>query len=375
MELVDWKRPENRGELFTRYLRWRMTVHDLDHTHYCKILTEGYDYERKAWFALLFGMTYRTPQAFAYSETFPYFHQIDWTEAEEWHKLNWKRTSYGTDARYNKGHFIAQSESIRKWLNGKTFEEKIDSLMVGDPVSDFWSLFNSIKDNLYKYGRMTAWLTCQALHDVLDLNIRPEHIMIADPGKDSSMGSIWNGACARFNKDEWMLGKYGTFTPTKTEIDYIKGKIDEEHARIKEEFGIDVDFFKWESIWCQYKRFFNGVESKEYPGHSSGDAASRYLYFRENWPEIDWSKFRKALLSQPGIIKGMTYQKWMNGTFGKTGLLMNMHELFEDMPNSYELLKLDPNDYLIKELWLDEGLPVPVLDLKKNYLKTELGLK
>ena len=46
----DWSLPENRLELFKRYFKLRIVTHDLDHIHYMSVLTEDYDYERKAWF-------------------------------------------------------------------------------------------------------------------------------------------------------------------------------------------------------------------------------------------------------------------------------------------------------------------------------------
>ena len=81
----DYREPEHRQELFNRYFRWRVLTHDLDHIHYYSVLTEDYDYEQKAWFAMTFGMTYRTPQSFAYTETFPDIHATKIEDIEKWH--------------------------------------------------------------------------------------------------------------------------------------------------------------------------------------------------------------------------------------------------------------------------------------------------
>ena len=110
--------------------------------------------------------------------------------------------------------------------------------------------------------------------------------------------------------------------------------------------------------------------SFEYPGHASGDATSRYLFYKEHWPEIDWSKFRKALRTQPGILKGQTFVPWKNQFFGQTGALMSVHERFEDMPDIWDICELDPQQYLVKELWTDDNLPVPTsLELRTSYWK------
>ena len=106
--------------------------------------------------------------------------------------------------------------------------------------------------------------------------------------------------------------------------------------------------------------------------HNSGDATSRYLYYREHWPEIDWAKFRKALRTQPGIVKGQTFVPWKNQFFGRTGQLFNLHEIYEDELDLWDLCELDPQQYLVKELWLDDNLPVPTNQELKNSFKEDI---
>lgn len=266
----DWKEPNLRKELFNRYFKWRVTVNDLDHTHYMNVLCKDYDYEQKAWFAFTFGMTYRTPQSFAYTETFPDFHAIDMDELEKWHAENWKRTTYGTDARYNKGHFVRQVQSLKDWVGGKTFKEKFDSVLVGNSQREnFWLLYREVL-TLYKFGRMTGWLTMQALYDLLGLPIDPDDIMLDgySPNNDSSLQSIWNGLCAYENRHDMMVGKYGSYSVTDRDTQWAKESL-LEYTSLAEEFsGFKIDSFRKESIWCQYKRLFGDDGSKEYPGHA-----------------------------------------------------------------------------------------------------------
>lgn len=362
LQQTDWRLPELRSELFNRYAKWRTTVHDLDHSHYCQVLTEDYDYEQKAWFAFAFGQTYRTPQAYVFAEQFPRL-QTSVNELNEWNTGNWKRCTYGTDARYNKGHFAKQSESVLNWLNGSTFEDKFNSILVHDTQREnFYALYKEIT-GLYKYGRMTGWLTMQALYDVLQLPIDPEQIMLEgfNPNNDSSLKSIWNGLMMYHNTPHKCVGgKYGNYTVTKQDSEWADRELMELTTRAEELGEFTMDSFKKESIWCQYKRFFREGNSVEYPGHASGDATSRYLYYRDNFPEYDWSKFRKALRNQPSIIAGKSFVDWHNGLFGRTGGLLNMHEMFDDMDNMYELMEM-PEDYaIVVELWEDDGLEAPV---------------
>lgn len=363
----DWKQPEMRKELFNRYYKWRVMSHDLDHTHYMNILCKDYDWEQKAWFAFCFGMTYRTPQAFAYTETFKTIYDV----TEQWHIDNWKRTTYGTDARYNKGHFFKQVESVRAWLGGKTFREKIEGIIVHDTQrKNFWALYSEIL-SLFKFGRMTGWLTMQALYDLLDLPIDPEDIMLDgfSPNNDSSLQSIWNGLCAYTNQHDKMVGKYGSYSVTDADTLWAKGALLEYTEEAERAGGFKIDSFRRESIWCQYKRLFGEEGSKEYPGHASGDATSRYLYYREHWSDIDWTNFREALRAQPGTVKGMNFVDWLNSAFGRTGVLMNLHEIYDDMPNAWEFMEVDPAQYRIAEIWTDDGLEVPTTsDFSKDIL-------
>ena len=248
----DWKHPENRQELFNRYFKFRVLTHDLDHTHYMKYLTKDYDYEDKAWFAFAFGMTYRTPQAFAYTETFRNLHKWDLETIENWHRDNWKRTTYGTDARYNKGHFYSQVKSLKEWLDGKTFKEKLESICSSESARENFDRLYKEVQSLYKFGRMTGWLTLQALHDLLELNIDPEEILLEgySPNNDSSLQSIWNGLCALTNKSEKMVGKYGTYKCTEEDVIWGREKLKEYTAIAEEYSGFKIDSFRKESIWC-----------------------------------------------------------------------------------------------------------------------------
>lgn len=361
---IDWRDLEHREELFFRYFKWRMHTHDLDHSHYCKTLTEGMDKQQKAWFSFLFGMTYRTPQAYAYWWSFKDFSKINLIELEEWNTDNWKRTTYGTDARYNKGHFHKQVASLMKWKGESSLYAKVRELTNSeDKKENFERLFSSICE-IFKYGRMTAWITCQCLYDTLKLNIDFDNVLIRNPNSDSSMQSIWNGYQILKGQYFKLVGKQyssGEYKVTEEDVRLVAKEIMKYREKANKYANTDVDVFKWESIWCQFKRLFNPNQSKEYPGHSSGDAVSRYRYYKENWPEVDWSRFRAALLTQPGIIKGQTFVGEYNKVFGATGLMLNIHEMYPDMPNAYERLDLDPNQNLVTELFTDHGMEVPSL--------------
>lgn len=277
LEFKDYRLPENRKQAFQRYYNWRVSTYDLDHTHYLNVLAGGYDFEQKAWLAMLFGMTYRTPQAFAYCEVFNHPNKFSVSEVEEWHKENWTRTTYGTDARYNKGHFVRQFSSVKEWLGGSTFQEKFDSILVHDNGRDnFKALFSEIQ-SLYKYGRMTGWLAMQGLYDLLKLNIDPNQIFLDgySPQNDSSLQSIWNGLCALENRKDLQVGKYGNHIITDDDVRWGSERVLVETYEAGKACGKIVDSFRNESVWCQYKRLFNEEMSLEYPGHACFPAGTK----------------------------------------------------------------------------------------------------
>jgi hypothetical protein len=365
----DWRLPENREELFLRYFAWRVTHEDLDQRHWMKTICENYNLEQRLWFAMVFGMTYRSCQSWAYTQTFPYIHNCPIEKIEKWHVDNWKRTTYGSDARYNKGHFVRQCTSVKDWIGTKTLTEKIRSIIVHESSEEnFYALFNEIK-GLYKYGRMTTWLAMQALYDLGDLPIDPGTPILKGygPHNDSSMGSIWNGLCALENKPEKMVGKYGGYVPSSKDLDWFQGSIQDYCEKGQSYLGQRVDSFRCETIWCMYKRLFNDTASKEYAGHSSGDHAQWYLYYRENWPEIDWSGYRKAARSLMGTIQGKHIIPWHNSVFGRTGMMINMDDIYEDMPNVHNVLNLDRDEGLVKEFWTDDNLEVPKLKYEARF--------
>lgn len=363
MNIRDWKDPSNRQELFNRYFQWRILSHDLDHIHYYTYLTKNYTREQKMWYAICFGFCYRTPQAFAFTESIPNPLIVPDNEIEEWNNANYERQSFGTDRRYAKGKFAKQVASMKQWLDGKTLEQKIDGICSStNSKENFNKLYAEIR-SVYFVGRMGGWLTLQALYDLCDLNIDPNEILLEGfhPNGDSSLGSIWNGLCAVSNTDKYVAHGYHC-----TDDDVIWGReMLMKYTSEAEKFsGFKIDSYRKESIYCQFSRLFKygPDKSAEMPGHASSDAVSRYEYFKTHWPEINLSSYRAALRDQPGLIKGMNMNAGAEGWFSETGELLNMHELFPDMNNLWEIKKANPNKYLVRSIWEDDGLEVPVID-------------
>ena len=69
------------------------------------------------------------------------------------------------------------------------------------------------------------------------------------------------------------------------------------------------------------------------------------------------------------MMAGKNFVDWHNGIFGKTGGMLNMHEMFDDMDNMYELMEMPEDFAIIPELWTDDGLSAPSISSKPSTLE------
>jgi hypothetical protein len=334
---VDWREQKNRMQAFLDYYGCRRISHDLDHTHYYTTYAsrKNLDFEQSSWLALLFGQTYKVAQATAYFEAFPDFHSVTEDEFLAWNAENWGRTSYGTDVRYNKGHFAEQAISIKRWLGGKTFAEKINPIVESaDQDANFFRLYEEIC-KIERYGRMTAWLTSQALWDITKIPINARTILIDDPAN----WSPYNGVMILYGLEHLMAGKHNKVNPgykpslqdRKTASSLLEETWQELEKRYPE---WEIDGFRLETCLCQYKKLFTGVE---YIGHASGDACQSYVHVASKFPEVNLSDLRAALETQHPTMAKQPRIKMLNTVFKRYGVLLNAH-ILTGVQDEYEML-------------------------------------
>lgn len=336
-EWVDFRKEDTRRQAFFDYYGSRRISHDLDHTHYYTTYAtrKKLDFEQASWLALLFGQTYKVAQAVAYFETFPDFHAVSEETFLKWNAENWKRTSYGTDVRYNKGHFAEQAISIKRWLGGGTFAEKILPLTdSADEDLNFQRLFEEIC-KLERYGRMTAWLTCQALWDITKIKINARTVLIEDPAN----WSPYNGMMLLHGREDLIAGKHNKinpdYRPSAQDRKMASLFLDEDWKELEEKYPQwTIDGFRLETCLCQYKKLFTGVE---YIGHASGDACQSYVHVASKFPELDLSDLRAALDAQHPTLAKQPRIKPLNTIFKRYGVLLNAH-IITGAQDEYEML-------------------------------------
>ena len=346
---VDWREPEFRIEGFLRWLKWRMRWGDLDH-YVCNnayrdatgiMSPTGLPMtkEQQYWFSLIFGMTYQSEMAWVIYWNFPNFWDIDFDKLTEWNLSNMEIQKYAKDTKYNKGRIVEQVKSLREIIAPYgTIENFFNNDLSGDSSKDFYLTFNKCL-SFYKYGRMTAWITCQTLFETAGLYIKPESVLATDP----SCWSVRKGLLYLYNKVDDAYED--TAKLTEEEIIWIKEKekelydlslnyIDDDNREIFSNFLL-------ESHLCQYKKLVLGGD---YAGHSSGDHVSRALWLKERWEHVNFDAFFTiAVKRHSPLVSGNRESKPLRDLCKLTGQMINLHEDFDDMPNMYNELDIDPS--------------------------------
>ena len=350
---VDWRLPENRKEMFFRWLRWRVRWSDLDHYGVTNTYRDASGVksptglpmttEQKYWMALIFGMTYQSSMAWTIYWNFPDFWKIDLEEMAKWNSETISRQRYARDTKYNKGRIVEQTKSLQEIIGPYGSIEKFFSQYVdGDENSSFERCFEQVM-RFHKYGRMTSWLTCQNFFEVCDLPIKPSTMLATDP----SNWSVRSGLMYLLNKGELVEAQGKNAKKVRLTADDLSmvGKAEVEL------YGESWDYIDKENmpVWsnylleshlCQYKKLLTGGD---YGGHSSGDHVSRALWLQEKWPEVNYEAFfEDAVKLHHPLVRLKRESPALRKLCMMTGQVINMHEDFDDLPNMYKELALDP---------------------------------
>lgn len=359
---MDWRLPENRRHMFFRWLQWRVRWSDLDHYAVTGTYLKGQGamsptgisatQEQRYWMALLFGMTYQSSMAWTIYWNFPDPWKIDLDELQKWNVENLDRQKYARDTKYNKGRITEQVKSVLRVVEpygsiAKYFEQFVDS----DENASFHRCFQGILP-FYKFGRMSAWLTCQNLFELCNLPIRPSTVLATDPSNWSVRSGIMyllgRSDLVEANDHELKLTASDLEMVHKAELDLYEESLD----------WIDADKrYIWsnyllESHLCQYKKLLTGGD---YGGHSSGDHVSRAQWLKAKWPEVNFASFFDVAveLHHP-LVKMKRESKALRKLCMLTGQVINMHEDYDDLPDMYKEMSLDSrlltdpnNDHLV----------------------------
>jgi len=356
-EFIDWRNPSRRKEGFLKWLKWRMRYGDLDH-YVCnnsyrdaigKMSPTGKSMtkEQAHWFSLIFGMTYQSEMAWVIYWNFPDFWSINIEELEKWNLDNIDRQRYARDTKYNKGRIVSQVKSLQNEIGPSGSIEKFFGESLSDDENEsFEKVFNSCM-RFHKYGGMTSWLTCQLLFETANVPIKPDTVRATTPWN----WSVRSGLMYAYNRDDKIEATCKDVEFCDKDIEQIKEYEKELYELAKD--CIDENDKKifsnylLESHLCQYKKLMLGGD---YAGHSSGDHFSRALWLSERWPEVNFDVFfKEAIKKHCPIVRGKRESKQLRFVCSKTGQMINMHEDFQELPNMYLELGINPDWFYTKE--------------------------
>ena len=374
---VDWRLPENRKEMFFRWLSWRLAGANIDHYTWnlAYMNTEhsptkkAMTREQKLWYSYLFGTTYQSSLAWVFYSHFPDYDKIDMTELDRWNRETMPRQRFATDTRYNKGHIVRMWGSFLDWVNTHgqgDIEKAFEKFLVEDQTVSFNQMTEQVR-SWHKFGRMTAWLTTQCLYECCELPIAPDTMYTDDP----SSASVWNGMCYLIGREDMTVGdapKFAAYKPAAQDRAAFKAYEKDLMAQAQEAVTDKkfLSYFTLETHLCQFKKLNVGFD---YPGQNVGDAVLKYAGCKELWPEVSFKAFEEAV-EGPKMFPNIRWcyeSRAMMSLFKATGQPVNMNNLYADLPDMYKELDLDPGTLLSGN---NEGLVKSKID---SYLRRQEG--
>jgi hypothetical protein len=147
-----------------------------------------------------------------------------------------------------------------------------------------------------------------------------------------------------YGRDEMIEAKDKSIKMSKEDVDWINHKeqelFDSSQSFLGEKHKDTFTHYLLESHLCQYKKLMLGGD---YAGHSSGDHVSRAYWLAERWPEVNFDAFfKEAVQNHHVLVRGNRESKGLRDLCLHTGQMVNMHLDYEDMPDVYKEMGIDP---------------------------------
>lgn len=359
---VDWRLVENRLEAITRVTHFRYLTGDLDHSHSGIVTADimDLDNEQKAWFAFLFGHSYRTQNASIIMQKFPEImtmkpeHMLKWMEAKTGlpdglPPLNGNRMIYGNDTKWNRWRLHTSLESIQKWLDGDSLYNRLSELVTTDSTKKNRLQLERAISSWKQFGWMSTWLTLQMLWDFFRWDIDTWRMPF--PQNWSS----YNGLMYVFGREELMATK--EYKPSTGDVALAQSFLSDLKDYMHDFLPYKPDSFSIESVLCEYRKTAFGPRVKEYTGWTTSELAVQYEDWRKWWvdsKDVALAPIIAGLMTRSKIVRGVGYSKKYFRIVYETGMLQNVDLVFDDMPDVYEHLDVPhPQDLPLCTLWSD----------------------
>lgn len=329
---MDYRLKENRKEGFIRWFAWSLNYDDCDPAVWLtNYLNKRYEHntEQKLWFCWLYGNTYNLPTAWVLLNEFPDFELATVDRMEQWNTANYKRLRYQVDTKWNKGHLPDMFASYQKFIGDATQQERLESFYKGSPSDNFDSLWETLKTNLYKFGRYSTWFYMQHLKQTADVNINPTSLMLNDY---SGSRSHRNGLLFALGRDDEVNKKL-----TKEQyVDLEKAAMDillETKDRIPK-LANKVDYFNMETCLCSYKKIFRESRSRYLGYYLDRQSEEIQKAASDGWYGIEWDVLwqsrTESLDKRLDERNNSRNEKFYLNSFHKEGMLSRMEWMFDD---------------------------------------------
>ncbi len=319
---MDYRQIQNRQQGFIKWYYWSLKYKDCDPPIWMlNYLFDRFEHnlEQKYWIAWIYGTTYHLPTAWIIWNEFPDFELVDYKRLKEWNDKNYSRLRYQTDTKYNKGYLPQQFQSYKKWIeHNNPSKTQRDKFKIYKNKKSFNYLWESIIQNLYKFGRYSTWFYMQTLKQCVGVSLEPNNLKLEDYNGSRSHR---NGLCLALGKDQWIDQKLNndSISYLNSSAEYIQQKV----KYLSQDDNI-TDLYYLETALCSYKKIFREKNGRYLGYYLDRQAEEIKKVEGDNWEGVDWQVFwdgREELLTKELYMSDML-KKELYGQFLETGSFM-----------------------------------------------------
>jgi hypothetical protein len=282
---VDYRLLENRREGFLQWWVSSAAALDIDPSMWMmRYLNERFEHsiEEKLWFAWLFH-TYYLPTSWAFKQEFPDEELASVERFDSFVAENYSRIRHERDCKWSRGHLATMYASYHQFIGSSSQQDKFTRLCQGSLEDNFWTLWNIVIKNFFKFGRYTTFFYLQTLKATCDLPIECPSLFLDDY---SGSKSHRNGLCLAAGKDDWVNQRL-----TAQEYEWLGGfgsDLSSEAQSRWPEFTKDFDNFSLETVLCSYKKVFRTSNGRYINYYNDRVAEQIHKAEGDGWYGIEW---------------------------------------------------------------------------------------
>ena len=315
--MIDYRLTENRKDAFIYWCKWSSVNKDCDPALWLlNYLFDRFEHniEQKYWISWIYGTTYHLPTAWIIWNEFPDFELVDQERLQQWNNENYSRLRYQNDTKWNKGHLPQQFASYKRWImhenEEKTQRNRFKNLLEKNSFEFVW---NSVSNNMHKFGRYSTWYYLQTLKDCVGLDLLPNNLKLDDY---SGSRSHRNGLCYALGHDDWINKKLHISC-----IECLESEARDIQITLTNVHGLDIDLYEIETLLCSFKKIFRKKQGRYLGYYLDRQAEEIKKVEEDNWIGIDWQVFwdaREETLEEK-LHKSKSIRKDLYGVFLDAG--------------------------------------------------------